>query len=72
MLKYLNINPTSSNNLTLRPTLLLGLNCCYKTLQANMGTTVPRNEVLRTIVLRRDLSFLGTKGLGYEKSVTRI
>jgi len=37
-----------------------------------MGTTVPRNEVLRTIVLRRDLSFLGTKGLGYEKSVTRI
>jgi len=110
ILKYL--NPTSSNNLTLRPTLLLRLNCRYKTAHATMGTKVPGNErswkrkfpgtfvpprtkepgnesstefrnqrsrgrkfsgtFVGTKVLHRDLSFLGTKGLGYEKSVIRF
>jgi len=37
----------------------------------SLGTKVPGNEssLWRTKVLHRDLSFLGTKGLGYEKSV---
>jgi len=43
-----------------------------------MGTKGPRNESSRnfrslgTKVLHRDFSFLGTKGLGYEKSVIRL
>ena len=38
-----------------------------------MGTKVPVNErSLGTKVLHRDFSFLGTKGLGYEKSVIPI
>ena len=39
----LNINPTS-NNLTLRPTLLLHLNYCYKPAHTNMGTKIPGYE----------------------------
>ena len=46
ILKYLNINPTSSNNLTLRSTLLLCLNCCYKTAHTNIGTKVPGTKGL--------------------------
>ena len=63
ILKYLK-NPTSSNNLTLRPTLLLRLNCCYKTAHANMGTKVPENERYQELSFPRNESSRERKGPG--------
>jgi len=63
---------TFSNSLSLRSTLLLGLNCCYETVHTNMGTIPGNDKSPGTKLLHRDLSFLGTKSLGYEKSVIRI
>jgi len=82
--KYLNINPTSSNNLALRPTLLLCLNCCHKTAHTNMGsrerkflrmkvrTKGPGNESsLELFFLGNESSPYGPFVLGNERSWVR-